>query len=198
MSINPYELLGVNQYMSLEEITLEYKRQKSELRELLLREGDEGAQAAKKLQQIKDAYSDIEYIKSTEATIDNRPFGKVEELIKTGEYARAQRILDAQTQRGAEWHYVQAALFYKQGWLTESKLQLELAKAQEPYNEKYSKAYDNLLDVMKNGFPDRVDGRENNRSYPPNTKEMSAGNTCCNICGALLIADCCCDCIGCR
>jgi len=202
MTYNPYEILGVESTFSMEKITEEFLKQKRELTKSILTEGEEGNLAAEKLQQIKDAYEEIKYLLGADAKSDSetdkRPLGKIEELIKKNELVEAQKLLDAQVERGAEWHYIQAALYYKQGWVMESKKQLDLAVQQAPYEEKYKKARESLMNVITFGNPDGLggDSGNNNRSYPPNNEYNPAGGlSCCNICGTLLIADCCCDCL---
>ncbi|MGI6701739.1 MAG: hypothetical protein ACOX3U_04690 [Christensenellales bacterium] len=198
MTYNPYEILEVNEQWPLDEITKKYLQKKSELTNLLFSEGRTGSDAAEKLQQIKEAYEDIKYIKNADAGIygenDVRPLGRIEELVKQNNLTEAQKLLDAQTERGAEWHYIQAALYYKQGWIMESKKQLELAIKQAPNEDKYHKALKSLMNVINFGHPDgpQIPGNTG-RSYQEPSED--AGTTCCKICGALMIADCCCDCL---
>lgn len=199
---NPYDVLGVSKNWPLEDIEKEYLRQKKELRNIILTEGEVGAQAADKLERIKEAYLDIENSRISNPvdneTSKSRPYGRIEDLVKEGNLIEAQKLLDVQTERGAEWHYIQAALYYKQGWIMESKTQLELAKKLDPYEEKYNKAYVNLMNVLQFGNPDGKDGnnQQSNRSYPQyENSTVGRDATCCNICGALLLADCCCDCL---
>ena len=67
MTYNPYEILEVNEQWPLDEITKKYLQKKSELTNLLFSEGRTGSDAAEKLQQIKEAYEDIKYIKNADA-----------------------------------------------------------------------------------------------------------------------------------
>lgn len=200
MAYNPYEILNVSKELSLDEITAEFSRQKSELMNSVLSEGEAGNRAAERLQSIKDAYEEIKYLKSANASISEenmvRPLGKVEELVKQNELVEAQKLLDAQSERGAEWHYIQAALFFKQGWIFESRKQLELASRLSPNEEKYSKALKSLNNVVNFGHPEgpMVSEEGYTRSYPEN-KDMNYSDAgCCKVCGMLILADCCCDC----
>lgn len=198
---NPYEIIGISNDASMEAITEKFNVKKCELNQVVLSEGQVGTDAAVKLQELKEAYQEIIDMKSANASLDDdnvkRPLGRIEELIKSNQLVPAQKMLDMQVERGAEWHYLQSALYYKQGWIMESKAQLELAKQLAPNEEKYIKAYKSLLNVVTYGHPNGpvVDQTDPLRSYPPNTKSANVDDSCCNICGAILCADCCCDCL---
>ena len=71
-------------------------------------------------------------------------FARVEELIKAGDIAEAQRVLDAFNERGGRWHYLQSVVFYRKNWINESKKQLEIAIQLEPDNQKYKDTYKKL------------------------------------------------------
>ena len=71
-------------------------------------------------------------------------FIEIERLIKEGSLDLAQEKLDDINDRSAEWHYLQSIIFYKKNWTNESKKQLEIAMNMEPYNSKYSTAYEKL------------------------------------------------------
>lgn len=198
--MNPYDIVGLPSNTPLDDITVEFNKKKSELMNKVLAEGEAGTKAAIKLQKLKEAYEEILYLKKAQVEIrdDNnvRPLGRIEELIKQGDLVEAQSLLDAQIQRGAEWHYVQAALYYKQGWIMESKKQLELAQKLSPHEEKYIKAYKHLMNVVVFGHPDGADVNEEDsptRSYSDNSNASNKDIGCCSICGAIMCVDCCCD-----
>lgn len=209
--LNPYEVLGISSSATMDEVEMAYMKLSADLGDMRFREGEEGRQAAEKLQAVKEAYEEIRYMRGNVAGTsyengDYKPLGKVEELIQKGDLDSAQKILDSQIDRGAEWHYMQAALYYRKGWIMESKAQLELARQLNPNEPKYAKAYKNLTNVINFGNPDGPGGQAgqsqsggNNpyRSYPQGQPSPdSSGDTCCKICGAIMCADCCCDCIG--
>jgi hypothetical protein len=49
--------------------------------------------------------------------------------------------LDSFNERTAEWHYLQAVVYYQKNWINESKKQLEIAIEMDPDNQKYRGAY---------------------------------------------------------
>ena len=125
-------------------------------------------------------------------------------------FDEAQKLLDDISYRDAEWHYLQSIVYYNKNWFMECKNQLEIASSIEPENEKYKKALNNLnLKMSKGGIDGTVEtGRtyNNNNNANANQNQQTAtnrtyytrrdDNTCCNICGGLLCADCCCECMG--
>ena len=105
--------------------------------------------------------------------------------------------------RGGEWHYYQAIVYYEKSWLNESKKQLEIALSLEPGNEKYQRALDNMkkkidgTNAFKNQRPRQnyqgQEAQEYHRSYQ---QQPDAADNCCTACQALWCADCCCECMG--
>lgn len=132
---------------------------------------------------------------------DKDPFYEVRKEIKEHNCSEAQNILDNIDERNAEWHYHQAMIYYEQGWTTEAKRKLEYAISLDGQNEKYKKAYDNLMakEIFSRPFEEEQ-GRKTKttRTYSPETdyeRERRKNAGCC-ACQSLLCADCCCECFG--
>ena len=75
---------------------------------------------------------------------DVNAYEEIAALLKEGKVEDAQRRLDDCNERGAEWHYLQAVVYYKKNWTNDSKKQLEIAIEMEPSNQKYRAAYGKL------------------------------------------------------
>lgn len=71
-------------------------------------------------------------------------FSEVKEAIKNKNYHLAQGLLDAMQERSAEWHYMQAKIYYDKKWILDAKKQLELAIEMDPTNAKYTATLDRL------------------------------------------------------
>ena len=112
--------------------------------------------------------------------------------------------LDEFNERGAEWHYLQAVVFYKKNWSNESKKQLEIAMQMDPNNRKYQEAYGKLN--AKNDYAKQAAKAEdpyaggNGQPVNPDADQMG-GNVCSNCiscCYTYLCVDClfslCCGC----
>ena len=96
--------------------------------------------------------SNTENVKS-EQTYDTKQDGvdysSVDILIKAGKVEEAQQVLDGYSERTAEWHYLQAVIYYKKNWGNECKKQMEIALTKDPNNAKYKDSYDKLCKEME-------------------------------------------------
>ncbi|MCQ2387631.1 MAG: DnaJ domain-containing protein [Clostridia bacterium] len=141
-----YDILGINESATDEEIEKAYEKLKNKYSKDRFLEGDAGNEAAKNLTKLENAYNEIkeyraENIKNGNTTIS---YEEIEKLIKSRDYTLAQEKLDNVVDRDAEWHYLQSVIFYKKSWINESKKQLEIAMQMDPSNSKYKEAYTKL------------------------------------------------------
>ncbi len=200
-----YEILGVNENATEEEINQAYKTLKAKYSKERFLEGSAGNEAAKNLTKLETAYQEIisskkVYNEQGESKVED--FSDVEALIKKGDINGAQARLDDRTERSAEWHYLQSVVFYKKNWTNESKKQLEIAMNMEPHNAKYSEAYTKLKQKM--AFNDRQyqSGNANFNANPNDTTQRQMGgsdtNDCMNFCTTWccmnLLCNLCCNC----
>ena len=140
------ELFGLSENATKEELDSAYEALRNKYLEERFMDGDVGNNAAEMLTRIETAYNDLtrELSESATAAEDGGSFTRVEELIKDGNLAEAQRVLDGFNERGGKWHYLQSVLFYRKNWVSESKKQLEIAIQLEPENYKYKETYRKL------------------------------------------------------
>ncbi len=140
------ELFGLSENATKEELDSAYEALRNKYLEERFMDGDVGNNAAEMLTRIETAYNDLtrELSESATAAEDGGSFTRVEELIKDGNLAEAQRVLDGFNERGGKWHYLQSVLFYRKNWVSESKKQLEIAIQLEPENDKYKETYRKL------------------------------------------------------
>lgn len=146
-----YELLGVTEEMTDEQIAERYNALKKKYSEDRFLEGEAGNEAAKMLNRIDVAYNEIMSERSERrATGDmGSAYNKVDQLIREGKFAEAQSALDEFNERPAEWHYLQSVVFYRKNWMNESKKQLEIAMQMDPSNEKYRTSYNKLKEKIE-------------------------------------------------
>jgi tetratricopeptide (TPR) repeat protein len=144
------ELFNLSEGATKEEITAAYEALRAQYLEERFMDGEKGNNAAKMLTKIETAYSELmsEISQSENAETEGSAFYRVEELIRSGNLADAQRQLDLFNERGGQWHYLQSVVFYRKNWINESKKQLEIAIQLEPNNEKYREAYKKLNDKI--------------------------------------------------
>ena len=146
-----YDLLGVEETASDEEIKARYEQLKKKYSEDRFLEGEAGNEAAKMLNRIDTAYNEImtERREKGAAQSEGSSFAEVERLIRDNKIAEAQSALDAFNERAAEWHYLQSVVYYKKNWMNESKKQLEIAMQMDPSNEKYRTSYNILKEKIE-------------------------------------------------
>ena len=202
-----YSILGVFNDATDEEIEQRYLELKKKYEEDRFLDGELGNQAAKKLTELKAAYAEIKAYRqehgSSEGSYDGL-YKQVDEAIKANDLQKAQELLDSFNERSAEWHYLQAVVFYNKNWTNESKKQLEIAKQMDPTNEKYEQTYKRLVDKINKGG-NKTNG-DWNKSYsgggsarPVYDEPQMGGDSCLDFCCRMAICNAClnCFCNGC-
>ena len=200
-----YEILGVGEDATDEEIEAKYQELKAKYREDSFKAGEEGNEAARMLHKLNVAYSELksERKEKGENTEGASALKDVEDCIRSGDVAGAQSKLDSFNERNAEWHYLQSVVFFRKEWMNECKKQLEIAMQMDPGNTKYKNAYDKLNAKMNY---EQQSGGEGNRYNPqpqpagqPN--EQMGGNwcsDCISCCYTYMCVNClfnlCCNC----
>ena len=214
MSKKDYELLGVPEDISDEELAARYEELKKKYSEERFLEGEAGNEAARMLNRIDVAYNAIVTERGERHAADDMgaSYAKVDAYLREGKINEAQAVLDEFNERSAEWHYLQSAVFYKKNWVNESKKQLEIAMQMDASNEKYKTAYTKLKDKMagdarraENADAQRqkvADDPQQQAPYSDEPQQMGGSGLCeqCATCCACNLAFNCCmnACCGCR
>lgn len=195
------EILGLDDSATREDIEEAYNKLREKYREERFLDGEAGNEAARMLTKIETAYTELIAELAEESSGENggTSFGKVEELIKSGDLQEAQRVLDAFNERGAYWHYLQSVIFYRKNWINESKKQLEIAMHLEPDNEKYKDAYKKLNDKMMSDSANNASGNQGvyqgqtMNSYQDDQMGGSFCATCVECCALNACLNCLCN-----
>ena len=204
---NNYELLNLTEFATDEEITARYTELKAKYSEDRWLDGEAGNEAARMLTKLEVAYKEIMSSRKekNENTDGQSAFEEITELLKQNKVSEAQAKLDDLNERSAEWHYLQAVVFYKKSWTSDSKKQLEIAMQMDPSNQKYRVAYGKLN--AKNDYQQQsaYNQQQNNpyanSPYGGGMDDQMGGNACSNCiscCYTYLCIDClftlCCGC----
>ena len=204
MNGNPYEVLGVREDATDEEIKEAYRA--------LARKyhpdkyTDEGLKemATEKMKTINEAYEEIKNIRAGKSRAGgsgsyggagagsytynagggSADFIEVRRLINAGAYMQAERILDAMPtdRRGAEWHFLRGCILLRRGWVHDAAKYFDTACRMDPQNAEYRNARLNIERMAQSGTGS-------------GTGTVCAGDGC-GCCANLLLADCCCECMG--
>ena len=198
-----YELLGLKESATDAEITERYYELKAKYSEDRWLDGEAGNEAARMLTKLETAYKEILNARreKSQNTEGQNVYEEISQLLKSDKISEAQQKLDACNERGAEWHYLQAVVFYKKNWTNDSKKQLEIAMQMDPNNQKYRAAYDKMN--AKNEYQNQQAQREPQNPYanePMPDAQMGGGacSECVSCCYTYLCIDClfnlCCGC----
>ncbi|MGN1062070.1 MAG: hypothetical protein ACI4RO_02985 [Candidatus Scatosoma sp.] len=197
-----YRFLGVDENATDEEIEARYNELKKKFEEDRWLDGEAGNEGAQNLTKLETAYAEIKTArlqKEREETGGSAALEEVAALLKENKINGAQAKLDAFNERNAEWHYLQACIFYKKNWTNESKKQLEIAIELDGDNKKYREAYGKLN--AKNDYEKR--SAKNERESEPVYDDRQMGGNACSQCISCCYTYLCVDCLfslccGCR
>ena len=201
-----YEVLGLTESATDEEIYARYVQLREKYSEERWQDGEAGNQAARNLTKLETAYREITESRKEQKsnTSGENSFEEISRLLKENDLSAAQTRLDNCNERNAEWHYLQAVLFYKKNWTNDSKKQLEIAMQMDPNNVKYRSAYGKLN--AKNEYQQQQASQTQNpytnyNGMPMDDGEQMGGGACSNCiscCYTYLCVDClfslCCGC----
>ena len=195
-----YKILGVNENATIEEINESYQKLNERYQRERFYEGEIGNEAAKNLTKLETAYKEVmterEHVKYNDGIAEEN-FDEVKKAIELGDINLAQSKLDNITNRTAEWHYLQAVIFYKKNWNNECKKQLEIAIKMDPANKKYADAYTKLNNRTSTADTTFKSGNANEDYQTANSSQQMGGDGCASCLNCLSVYCCvrsCCNC----
>ena len=204
-----YELLGLTEWATDEEIVARYEELKAKYKEERWLDGEAGNEAARLLTKLEVAYKEIMAARKEQSknTGGKDAFEEIGEMLKSDRLTEAQARLDEFNERNAEWHYLQAVVYYKKNWTNDSKKQLEIAMEMDPDNQKYRSAYGKLNE--KNEYQQQQAHQQQQQTQNPYSnrpfedEDMQMGGNACSNCISCCYTYLCVDCLfslccGCR
>lgn len=189
---DPYEVLGVSQNSSDEEIKKAYRNLARKYHPDNYQDNPLADLAEEKMKEINEAYDFITKTRSGGAPggygsgsayqsqsygSENSDFAQVRKYINMGNIDYAEQILQGSSVKNAEWYFLMGSIAYRRGWLDEARQNYQIACRMEPNNMEYQQA----LRMMQNG------------GYGYNTN-MAGGSYCDSMdcCTSLLCMNCLC------
>jgi molecular chaperone DnaJ len=195
---NPYEVLGLREGASQEEIKQAYrelvkkyhpdKYSDNPLREL----------AEDKMQEINQAYDYL--TKNAQSTgggyrgssySGNRSYGsggasfqRVREFLNRNDLRSAEEELNSIENRSAEWFFLRGVISIKKGWYNQGYEDLNRAVNMDPSNFEYRETLNRLMNSNRN---------YTNHSY---NRRGGSDNDLCSTCACLCCGDQLCECCG--
>ena len=189
---NPYEILGVAENASDEEIKKAYRKLAKQYHPDNYTDNPLKELADEKMKEINEAYDAIQREREKARSSGSSygaysVFTQIREYINAGDFYEAGIRLDAvkQSDRNAEWFYLKGRVNESRGFFFEASRCYETACAMDPQNLEYRDAANRIRSGAQSF---------DNRRYGGGTNV----NTCstCDLCSTLLCADCCCECMG--
>ncbi|MEG0979626.1 MAG: DnaJ domain-containing protein [Oscillospiraceae bacterium] len=207
---NPYEILGIPDDASNEEIKKAYKQLAKKYHPTNFDNNPVSDVAQSKMKELNDAYDFIlaqkmnrensSYTQQDTENTESPLYGVQTQYPDVRMHIDNDRLDDAITildgipveVRTAEWFYLKGVIHKKRGWLEEAYNNFKIANDMDPYNDDYKNAVDEIAGSQKARSDYYGYDRGNNRR----SARSSMGNGCgpCDVCMGLFCLDSCCDC----
>lgn len=199
---NPYEVLGVRQGATEEEIKKAYRELVKKYHPDQYRDNPLASLAEEKLKEINEAYdyliknksgaSDYSYTEnsSTGGSYDSGSgeFSQVRAYINSGNIAQAEQLLSRISTRTAEWYFLMGLVYVNKGWYSEGYNNIQTAVRMDPDNFEYRQVL-NRISNSNRAYTQRPYSGGFQRTY-------NESPDLCTICSYLYCAECLCNCLG--
>lgn len=195
---NPYEVLGIKEGASEEEIKRAYREQVKKYHPDQYHDNPLSGLAEEKLKELNEAYdylmknssprkesSSYDTGRGWNSQGDNDFFNQVRSHINSGNIKLAEEMLNGYSNRTAPWYYLKGLIFTRKGWYDEAYSHIQTAVNMDPSNFEYRNAL-NKMNTSNNAYRGNAFGMGYNRGGPD----------LCTICQCLWCTDCCCECGG--
>jgi len=197
---NPYEVLGVNESATDEEIKRAYRALAQKYHPDKYVNNPLASLAEEKLKEINEAYTAINQQRKSGTShtqsynndqtynssyagsgSSNSSYVQIRTILQQGRNDEAISMLDGMPNHDAEWFFLKGTAYYQKGWFDQALSHISNASRMDPTNIEYRTALS------------RITGQNN--SY----RNMQGGygsNDACRCCTQIYCADCCCEMMG--
>ncbi len=199
---NPYEVLGVREGASQEEIKAAYREMVKKYHPDKYQNNPLADLAEEKLQEINEAYDYLTknpgggaYGSGGSGFSGNAGFGggpgfggsgvraekmmDIRRAIDQGNLGLAEQMLNQRSDRSSEWFFLKGMISLRKGWYDDAMTSLQTAVRMDPDNFEYRRAI-NSVQASAGGYRTQAYGRGYN----------SANDEMCRMCQCLMCLDC--------
>ncbi len=194
---NPYEVLGVKEGASQEEIKAAYREQVKKYHPDKYQNNPLYELAEEKLQEVNEAYDYLtkngskggqnnQYTGGNQNSYqngNNSEFVEVRRMIDRGNLQGAETMLNNSRNRSAEWFFLSGMISLRKGWYDNAMNNLQTAVSMDPSNMEYRNAMNSIMS-SGNGYRTSAFGRG-----------YSNNDDLCRLLQCYCCADALCDCI---
>ena len=193
---DPYKVLGVSPDASDEEVKKAYLALARKYHPDKYTDTDLADLASEKMKEVNAAYEEVQRIRAAghsgaggyggySGSSADGIYGQIRQMINNGDFSGAYRTLQsiAPAERNAEWSFLMGCVEMRSGHYADAGRHFDDACRQDPNRAEYQMARDAL--------------RQRTMNYGGGYRTASSHGGCCDVCGTLLCADCCCECVGC-
>ena len=198
---NPYEVLGVSENASDEEIKAAYRKLAKKYHPDNYADSPLADVAEQKMKEINEAYDTINQLRQKGRgtgsssnyaggySNQSTRFHGVRIYIQRNMISEAEQILDntEQQYRDAEWHYLKGMCAYRKGWANQAYSYFTQAVNMNPNNQEYRAALNNMNSQRSYNYGGYTQGT-------PNTSEGAMCDACTTCLCINCLTNCLCNC----
>ena len=194
--MNPYEVLGVSENASQEEIKAAYRELVKKYHPDKYQNNPLADLAEEKLREVNQAYEMLQKNGNSGQGTYNGGYNNGNQSSASPQFAAIRREIDANNlgaaeamlsrinMRNAEWVFLSGMVSYKKGWYDDAISKVQQAANMDPNNNEYRMILNQMMS-MGGGFRNAAAGR----GY------SSTNDAFCQALQCYCCADACCDCI---
>ena len=184
---DPYKILGISPDATDDQVKAAYREMARKYHPDQYGDNPLSDLAKEKMQEINEAYDTIVRMRKEGSNTNQSRGGRyadVRRMVSEGRIEDADTLLGGipAVTRDAEWYFLKGSVLYKRGWLEDAYQHFSTACRMDPTNMEYRAARDQMARGRQTG------------TYT-NTP-VGGGCSSCDMCQALICADCCCECMG--